>query len=152
MSNFFLIWIIWNHDCSPDTRTAVVHFFHTRRIFLTQGWNPGLPHLQPDSLSAEPQGDTTWLLHVWLNTLNHWTINQWMYPHFNLSSFFQKIIVTIKLKNYSGKSKIYLKARFSPQIYVLCRVRNDLQICLANISQMKESSCNAGDWASQWLS
>ena len=43
----------WN---SPGQNTGVGSLSLLQGIFPTQGWNPGLPPLQADSLSAEPQG------------------------------------------------------------------------------------------------
>ena len=53
---------LWPHDLysprnSPGQNTGVGSLFLLQGIFPTQGLNPGLPHLQADSLPAEPQAN-----------------------------------------------------------------------------------------------
>ena len=53
----------WN---SPGQNTGMGSFSLLQGIFPTQGLNPGLPHLQANSLPAEPQGkpiDSGWSLY-----------------------------------------------------------------------------------------
>ena len=43
-------------DYTPGQSSGVDSLSFLQGIFPTQGSNPGLPHLQADSLPAEPQG------------------------------------------------------------------------------------------------
>ena len=60
----------WN---TPGQNTGVGSLSLLQGIFPTQGSNPGLPHCRRILYQLNHKGSTTWLLYVWLNTLNHWT-------------------------------------------------------------------------------
>ena len=45
-------WAVTGHQASLEV--ANCHFL-LQGIFLTQGWNPGLPHCEADALLSEPQ-------------------------------------------------------------------------------------------------